>query len=65
MMDHHQQKRFCSVSEKFKVETFHPILDTLIFELTKRAEAYSQIGNLFSFFSEFFKKIAFDALMKV
>ena len=32
-----------SKSEKFKVETFLPVLDTLIFELTKHAEAYSQI----------------------
>ena len=53
-----------SKSEKFKVETFLPILDTLIFELTKRAEAYSQIGNLFSFFSEL-KTIASDALKKM
>ena len=52
-----------SKREKFKVETFLPILDTLIFELTKRAEAYSQIGNLFSFFSEL-KTIASDALKK-
>ena len=52
-----------SKSEKFKIGTFLPILDTLIFELTKRAEAYSQIGNLFSFFSEL-KTIASDALKK-
>ena len=56
-------KVLLSKSEKFKVETFLPILDTLIFELTKRAEAYSQIGNLFSFFSEL-KTIASDALQK-
>lgn len=48
-------------SEKFKVETFLPILDTLIVELTRRAEAYSQIGNLFSFLSEL-KTITSDAL---
>ena len=52
-----------SKSEKFKVETFLPILGTLIFELTKCAEAYSQIGNLFFFFSEL-KTIASDALEK-
>ncbi len=52
-----------SKSEKFEVETFLPILDTLIFELTKRAEAYSQIGNLFSFFREL-KTIVSDALRK-
>ena len=38
-------------SEKFKVETFLPDLDSLNADLTKRAEAYSWIGNLFSFFS--------------
>ena len=52
-----------SKREKFKVETFLPILDTLIFELTIRAEAYSQIGNLFSIFSEL-KTIASDAPKK-
>ena len=41
-----------SKSQKFKVETFLPVLDSLICELKKRAEAYSMIGNLFSFFSE-------------
>lgn len=45
------------------MKTFLPILNTLIFELTKRAEAYSQIGDLFSFFSEL-KTIASDALKK-
>ena len=36
----------------FKVETFLPILYSLTSELTKRAEAYSLIRNMFSFFSE-------------
>ena len=38
-----------SKTEKFKVETFLVILDTLISELTNRAKAYSLIGNLFFF----------------
>ncbi|XP_045609870.2 uncharacterized protein [Procambarus clarkii] len=49
--------------EKFKLETFLPILDTLIFELTKPVKAYSQIGNLFSFFSDL-KTTASDAQKK-
>ena len=50
-----------SKSEKFMVEPFLPVLDTLIFELTKCAKAYSQIGNLFCFFSEL-QTIASEAL---
>ena len=42
MMDQQKKVRF-SKSEKFKVEAFLPILDILISEMTKRAEAYSQI----------------------
>ena len=52
-----------SKSERFKVETFLPVMDTLISELTKRAEAYSPVGNLFSFFSEL-KAIGSDELNK-
>ncbi|XP_013785780.1 uncharacterized protein LOC106469816, partial [Limulus polyphemus] len=36
-------------SEKFKLETYLPILHS---HLTKRAEAFESIGNLFSFFSQ-------------
>lgn len=50
-------------AEKSKVENVFPILDTLIYEMTKRAKAYSQIGDLFSFFSEL-KNIASDTLKK-
>ena len=39
-------------SEKFKVETYLPIQDSLNYHLTKRAETYESIGNLFSFFSQ-------------
>ena len=39
-------------SETFKVETYLPILDSLNSPLTKRAEAYESIGNLFSLFSQ-------------
>ena len=39
-------------SEKFNVETYLPILDSLNSHLTKRAEVYESIGNLFSFFSQ-------------
>lgn len=39
-----------NVREKFKIESFLPIIDTLIAELTRRGTAYSSIGNLFSFF---------------
>ena len=58
-----EEEVLLSKSEKCKVETFVPIIDTLIFELTKRAEAYSQIGNLFSFFCEL-KTIASDDFRK-
>ncbi|XP_042203544.1 zinc finger MYM-type protein 1-like [Homarus americanus] len=37
---------------KLSVETFLPILDSLNSDLTKRAEAYQWIGNLFSFFGQ-------------
>ncbi|XP_042227821.1 uncharacterized protein LOC121870117 [Homarus americanus] len=50
-------------SEKFKVETFLPILDSLNSDLTKRAEAYQWIGNLFSFFGQL-KTIDSDELNK-
>ena len=50
-------------TERFKVEISLPILDTVNFELTKRAEAYSQIGNLLSFFTEL-KTITSDPLKK-
>lgn len=36
----------------FRVETFIPVLDSLIPHLTKRAEANSSIENLFPFFSQ-------------
>lgn len=39
-------------SEKFKVDTYLPILDSLTSQLTKRAEAYENIGELFSFFNQ-------------
>ena len=45
------------------MEIFLPVLDTLISELTKRAEAYSLIGNLCSFLGEL-KTISFDELNK-
>ena len=57
------EKVLFSKSEECKVETFLPILDTLISELIKRAQIYSQIENLFSFFTEL-KTIASDALKK-
>ncbi len=47
---------------KFKVETFLPILDTNLWN-NKMCTSYSQIGILFSFFSEL-KTIASDALKK-
>ena len=39
-------------SKKFKVETYLSILDSLNSHLTKRAEAYESIGNMFSFFGQ-------------
>lgn len=48
-------------SEKFKVETFLPVLDSQNTKLTKCAKAYSWIGNLFSFFSQL-KTIGADDL---
>ena len=62
MMDQQKKVRF-SKSEKFKVEAFLPILDILISEMTKRAEAYSQIEKIFYFFTEL-KTIASDTLKK-
>lgn len=50
------------ISEKFMVEILLPVLDS-ISELTKCAEAYSSIGNPFSFFSEL-KTIGSDELNK-
>ena len=45
------------------MEKILPVLDTLISELTKCAEVYSQIRNLFSFFSKL-KTIGSDELYK-
>src|SRR5688572_22038514 len=50
-------------SEKFKAETVLHILDSLTSDLRKRAESYSWIGNLFSFFSQL-KTIGSDELKK-
>ena len=57
------KKVLLSKSERFKEETFLPVLDTLISELTKCAEVYSEIRNLFSFFSKL-KTIGSDELNK-
>ncbi|XP_040197362.1 zinc finger MYM-type protein 1-like [Rana temporaria] len=61
--DGSEEEVLLSKSEKFKVETFLPVLDSLIPALTKRAEAYSSIGNMFSFFCEL-KTIRSDDLKK-
>lgn len=37
--------------EKFRIESFLPILDSLKINIEKRAEAYKKVGNLFLFFS--------------
>jgi len=50
--DESEEEVLLSVREKFKAGTFFPIVDSLISELTKHAEAYSLIANLLSFFSE-------------
>ena len=52
LLDMMDQKKRCFSVKVFKVETFLPVLDTVISELKKHAEAYSLIGNWFSFFSE-------------
>ena len=51
-IDGSKQENLLSKSKMFRVETFIPVLDSLIPHLTKRAEAYSSIENLFSFFSQ-------------
>ncbi|XP_040203750.1 uncharacterized protein LOC120935756 [Rana temporaria] len=61
--DRSEEEVLLSKSEKFKVETFLPVLDSLIPALTKRTEAYSSIGNMFSFFCEL-KTISSDDLKK-
>jgi len=40
-----------SGSEKFKIETYFPIIDTLITQLKIRAKSYNTINKLFGFFS--------------
>ncbi|XP_031336280.1 zinc finger MYM-type protein 1-like [Photinus pyralis] len=40
-------------STKFKIETFYVSIDTLVSELDKRREAYSDISRLFGFFGDF------------
>jgi len=60
-MDH--RMKYFSVKAKSEGGTFFPILNNIVFELAKRAEAYSQFGNLFSFFSEL-KSTASDTVKK-
>jgi len=40
-----------SSSEKFKIETYFPIIDTLITQLEIRGKSYKSINKLFGFFS--------------
>ncbi|KAB0804608.1 hypothetical protein PPYR_01578 [Photinus pyralis] len=40
-------------STKFKIETYYVSIDTLVSELDKRREAYSDISRLFGFFGDF------------
>ena len=59
--DESEEEVLLGKNERFKMEAFLLILNSLTSELTKRAEAYSLIGNLFPFFCEF-KTISSDEL---
>ena len=59
--DESEEEVLLGKNERFKMEASLPILNSLTSELTKRAEAYSLIGNLFPFFCEF-KTISSDEL---
>ena len=59
--DESKEEVLLGKNERFKMEAFLPILNPLTSDLKKRAEAYSLIGNLFSFFCEF-KTISSDEL---
>jgi hypothetical protein len=61
--DESEEEVLLGKNERFKMEAFLLILNSLTSELTKRAEAYSLIGNLVSFFSEL-KTIGSDELSK-
>ena len=42
-----------SPRDKFRIECFNPILDSLAIELRKRVAAYSDVENMFSFLTNF------------
>lgn len=44
-----------TASEKFRVEVYYVILDKMMAEIKKRKDAYSEIENLFGFFTKFQK----------